>query len=849
MEALLPLPLLAGLLLWGAAGSGTELDPNGRHVCRSDSQPHVLTCCPGWKQAGPECPTALCVGLDACREDEVCVRPGICRCRPGFFGANCITQTGIKVIPMLIPLPIPILPACPGQYWGPDCKESCPCFPNGTCDPASGQCTCRPDHWGPRCQFKCRCGPNGRCDPLAGLCRCKPGWWSGDCRRLCQCNPSGSRCDSGTGRCLCHPGWWGPRCSALCRCNGSPCAPATGQCECRAGLWGPGCQHPCSCLHGACSPHDGRCSCDDGYRGPGCAEPCPAGTYGRQCGERCGHCTHPEACSPADGVCPACHSGWIGTQCKRPCPAGRHGENCTRACPHCLRGEPCHPETGACRDCEPGRRGASCEEPCPAGFFGAACRAACPACSHGSCHPVTGQCLCQAGYWGTSCNQTCPEGLRGPNCSEPCLCGEGGCPPSSGGCAFGMNREVLLAGILTPLLLLLLCICCCYCCCRSAPADANERAAAANPISRMKHHVLGTLANVSNALPCFSLGAYKLPRVTVSHHDAEIPFNPSFIEPPSAAWPLDSSFSSSFDTPEETEDKDGPVYQLPASEAPEAELQGGPAPNLPTEPFAIPRTSSLAKAKRPSVSFAEGTRFGPQSPRGSTEALWKPKAGSGGPLRVAGSGREPPQADAAGSLYENVEAACREEEAAAEGPRVPPPSTPGGRRKQISGSWHVAQRVEALEAAAAAAAARAQGGGREPGISTIYVTVGQAGGGSQGPRQGSLPRARPPPRKEPRLRRSLEGLPKLPWRKLEKNSRRLRSQGEIGPEATGLGLELELATAAGAKGRGLLGGQPGESPSLAASQRQAESSALQGGSSEKAAQGEEPQYENVSATA
>jgi len=46
----------------------------------------------------------------------------------------------------------------------------------------------------------------------------------------------------------------------------------------------------------------------------------------------------------------------------------------------------------------------------------------------------------------------------------------------------------------------------------------------------------------------------------VSHHDTEIPFNPSFIEPPSAAWVSDSSFSS-FDT-----DNEGPEYSVPPKE-------------------------------------------------------------------------------------------------------------------------------------------------------------------------------------------------------------------------------------------------------------------------------------------
>lgn len=40
----------------------------------------------------------------------------------------------------------------------------------------------------------------------------------------------------------------------------------------------------------------------------------------------------------------------------------------------------------------------------------------------------------------------------------------------------------------------------------------------------------------------------------------EIPFNPSFIEPPSSAWVSDSSFSS-FDT-----DNEGPEYSVPPRE-------------------------------------------------------------------------------------------------------------------------------------------------------------------------------------------------------------------------------------------------------------------------------------------
>ena len=56
----------------------------------------------------------------------------------------------------------------------------------------------------------------------------------------------------------------------------------------------------------------------------------------------------------------------------------------------------------------------------------------------------------------------------------------------------------------------------------------------------------------------------------------------------------------------------GMVPVAPA-ESSEASLAGSPfpPPEDASTPFAIPRTSSLARAKRPSVSFAEGTKFAP----------------------------------------------------------------------------------------------------------------------------------------------------------------------------------------------------------------------------------------------
>uniref|UniRef100_A0A493U2B3 Scavenger receptor class F member 1 n=1 Tax=Anas platyrhynchos platyrhynchos TaxID=8840 RepID=A0A493U2B3_ANAPP len=760
---LLCLSLYLQLWLW-VQGSAQELDPDGRNVCKADSPPAGLACCPGWKQEGRECTAALCEGEDACGPDEVCVRPGLCRCKPGFFGADCSSR-------------------CPAQYWGPDCKQRCPCHPGGTCEAASGRCTCHPDRWGELCQFPCQCGPHGRCEPLTGACRCEPGWWSPSCKKQCQCNAANSHCDPLTGHCHCLPGWWGRRCSFKCSCNLSPCTQETGKCECKAGFWGLACQRRCDCLHGSCNPLSGHCSCVPGYQGRSCQEPCPAGKYGSQCVHSCGNCKRSQPCSPVDGFCLACQPGWNGTLCKERCAPGFHGEGCLQPCPRCRHGDACDAETGSCLHCEPGWMGPSCNSSCPTGTFGDGCQFLCPECVWGSCDPVSGACLCQAGYWGPSCNDTCPEGYFGVNCSSPCQCSRGPCHPVRGDCALSLDPGALAAAILVPLLLLLLCVVCC--CCSAGPADARDRAAVPDDdvVARMKHHVQGVLANLSAMLPCFSLGGYKLPKVTVSHHDAEIPFNPSFIESPSAAWVSDSSFSS-FDT-----DNEGPEYSVPPREGVPllggAELQDGASPPveaLPdpaafssddvSQPFAIPRTSSIAKAKRPSVSFAEGTKFGaaetpspgrkPKTPWGA--AKLSPTSGE--------AGDESPAEQPASDGYESPDPLAKGDESHRPSPRA----TPGGRRRVVSGTRHVAQRVEALEAAAKSGSWDAKG--KDPNVTTIYMMVGTAGqdpkteGGGEGPvqavlkRLGSLQKGKWATKEEPKVRRSVEAIQKPPRRAL-----------------------------------------------------------------------------------
>ncbi|XP_059762741.1 scavenger receptor class F member 1 isoform X2 [Balaenoptera ricei] len=731
------------LLLWTRGTQGSELDPNGRHVCMASSPSAELQCCPGWRQKDRECTTPICEGLDVCREDEVCVKPGLCRCKPGFFGARCNSR-------------------CPGQYWGPDCRENCACHPHGQCEPATGVCHCQSDRWGDRCEFPCACGPHGRCNPETGACRCEPGWWSPTCRRPCQCNPAAARCDQATGSCLCEPGWWGRRCSFRCACHGSPCAQESGRCACRPGWWGSECRQPCECVRGRCSAASGLCTCPPGFRGARCELPCPAGRYGLQCRDSCGHCKQHEPCSADTGSCESCEPGWNGTQCHEPCPPGTFGESCRQQCPHCRLGEACQPDTGHCRHCDPGWLGPRCEDPCPIGTFGEGCGSTCPTCVQGACDAVTGECVCNAGYWGPSCNTSCPSGFHGNNCSVPCECPEGNCHPVSGACQLGSHSQdaALIAGILVPLLLLLLAIACCACCCWAARLDPKDRPARdGTAMSRMKLQVWGALtSSLGSALPCGSLSSHKLPWVTVSHHDPEIPFNHSFIEPPSAGWASDDSFSTD---PESGEEDEGPAYCVPPqegmvpvaqAESPEASLAGGPfpPPEDASTPFAIPRTSSLARAKRPSVSFAEGTKFAPQSCRGSGELsspLRKPK-------RLSRGGQPGPESQEA---EESTGPEQAEVNGAPPGAASPRDSAIGRRRLPLSGRT-VAERVEAIEGSVQESAGS---------VTTIYMLAGTPRG-SEGPvrsvlrRFGSFQKGQA----EPKVK---SAIPKPPRRALSRN--------------------------------------------------------------------------------
>uniref|UniRef100_A0A8C2RSU5 Scavenger receptor class F member 1 n=1 Tax=Capra hircus TaxID=9925 RepID=A0A8C2RSU5_CAPHI len=359
-------------------------------------------------------------------------------------------------------------------------------------------------------------------------------------------------------------------------------------------------------------------------------------------------------------------------------------------------------------------------------------------------------------------------------------------------------------------------------------------------MSRMKLQVWEALtSSLGSALPCGSLSSHKLPWVTVSHHDPEIPFNHSFIEPPSAGWASDDSFSSDSESGEEDE---GPAYCVPPqegmvsaapAESSEASLAGGPfpPPEDASTPFAIPRTSSLARAKRPSVSFAEGTKFAPQSRRGSGELsspLRKPK-------RLSRGTQPGPESQE----IEEPTGPQVETDGAPPGTASPRDSAAGRRRLPLGGRT-VAERVEAIEGSVQESSGS---------VSTIYMLAGTPRG-PEGPvrsvlrRFGSFQRGQA----EPKVK---SAIPKPPRRALSRNRGSPRLDSGSAHQSPSSAMKEELTGALESAGTGSEEGARslgGGIKSSGGGQEVAPEDGPLGQDPQKVADEEgqeEPQYENV----
>ena len=276
----------------------------------------------------------------------------------------------------------------------------------------------------------------------------------------------------------------------------------------------------------------------------------------------------------------------------------------------------------------------------------------------------------------------------------------------------------------------------------------------------------------------------------------------------------------------------GMVPVAPA-ESSEASLAGSPfpPPEDASTPFAIPRTSSLARAKRPSVSFAEGTKFAPQSRRGSGELsspLRKPKRLS----RGTQPGPESQETEESRGLQV-------ETDGAPPGTASPRDSAVGRRRLPLGGRT-VAERVEAIEGSVQESSGS---------VTTIYMLAGTPRG-PEGPvrsvlrRFGSFQKGQA----EPKVK---SAIPKPPRRALSRNKGSPRLDPGSANQSPSSAMKEELPGALESAGtgseegaRGLEGGikssgggqelAPEDGPLVQDPQKVADEEGQ-----------EEPQYENV----
>lgn len=115
-----------------------------------------------------------------------------------------------------------MLAACSPGFYGDGCNQSCSCRNNGTCHPASGQCSCTAGWTGPTCTD----GEVTAAQPLplnsAARCvntetwfvflpECPAGFYGADCRQRCLCQ-NGATCNQTSGTCTCASGWTGTAC-------------------------------------------------------------------------------------------------------------------------------------------------------------------------------------------------------------------------------------------------------------------------------------------------------------------------------------------------------------------------------------------------------------------------------------------------------------------------------------------------------------------------------------------------------------------------------------------------------------------------------------------------------------
>ncbi|XP_064604268.1 multiple epidermal growth factor-like domains protein 6 [Liolophura sinensis] len=180
---------------------------------------------------------------------------------------------------------------------------------------------------------------------------------------------------------------------------------------CTPGTYGPDCGKRCgNCAEGAsvCDTTSGLCpqrtpKCMPGYRPEKCDEVCTLGNYGPDCAMKCGHCADDQlSCDSVSGTCaetkPRCMSGYSDPKCDTAC-KGNYGPDCLQRCGNCAEGRSvCDAKSGNCPEgtpkCMPGYTGVNCDTECTLGTYGPGCKETCGFCAEGNavCNTTSGHC-------------------------------------------------------------------------------------------------------------------------------------------------------------------------------------------------------------------------------------------------------------------------------------------------------------------------------------------------------------------------------------------------------------------------------------------------------------------------
>ena len=108
---------------------------------------------------------------------------------------------------------------CPSGSYGSGCKKKCECYNGAGCDPLNGNCHCKPGYQGSKVRVGGQVGPITGNHISLFQCHelCPLGSYGSDCKETCQCLNDGS-CNPEDGSCNCAHGWKGDICEAR-SCN------------------------------------------------------------------------------------------------------------------------------------------------------------------------------------------------------------------------------------------------------------------------------------------------------------------------------------------------------------------------------------------------------------------------------------------------------------------------------------------------------------------------------------------------------------------------------------------------------------------------------------------------------